>query len=481
MFLMLLQYELKQLFRSPMVWLLLVVISACIAFGAFNGYHQVQVKQSAANAILHKQIEKYETLKTQADSILRDLKQTNQWWIDPTHPLAIGEFRKGGLMLIASPPPVAILSIGLSDLQPEAELIKISGTQAHNSSDLENPLALTFGTFDLALVLTFLLPLFVIALSFNLISGERTLGTLPILLAQPVEPKRIFAQKMLARFSLLTALMLLVFWTALIALGVSLNDPGLWQSTALVVLYTFFWFAIALAINLANQSSAFNALACIGIWLLLVIIIPAMVNMAVEKVAPIQPRAAYLNALREADRNIKAKEDSILTAFYKTRPDLSRKPDEQKTDRDWWTEIFVMQDFEQGLKASIEQDYEQQVDAQASLAHALMGCSPALSFQYQLTQIAQSGRAAMKASRQTIEQQQKTWSRFFRKKYEAAEKVGPEDYDRILQMSPRMNPQEAPPVEKSGTFWLYLQALLAVLAVWLAARSNTHLGRFLAA
>jgi ABC-2 type transport system permease protein len=470
MYILQLKYELKQLLRSPMAGLTLLLLAACIAFGAYNGIRQVAEKRRATEAILDKQTERLTQMKMQADSIHRQLKVVKEWWKDPTSPLVIGEFNKGGFLLVNAPDPINALATGMSDLQPEAERIVMSGSAPRSSSDYENPVNLTVGAFDLAFVLTFLLPLFVIALTFNLISGEREQGTLALLRAQPLGTGRLFTFKMLARFGLLAAVVVTFLLAALAWAGVSLFSAAAWQAVGATLLYTLFWFGAVLAINLAGQSSAFNALAALGLWLLLVVVAPALVNMVVDQSRPLPTRASYLNARRAADTYVKSREDSLLTDFYSRRPDLTRKPDAEKSDRDWWLEAFVMDDFQAMIKDRIKADYERRVSAQADLAYQLMVCSPALAYQYQLTQIARTGRSALAANEQYIRAQQNDWSQLFRKKYEAKEKMTAADYDQLLQRPARMANAEAK-TPMTGAGWLLAQLLLvAVVLGWAVTR-----------
>jgi ABC-2 type transport system permease protein len=466
------QYEMRQLLRSRMAGLTLLMLVACVAFGAYNGIRQVGEKRRATEAILDKQTERLTQMKMQADSIQRQLKTVKKWWKDPTSPLLVGEFDKGGFLLVNTPAPINALATGMSDLQPEAERIVMSGSAPRSSSDYENPVNLSVGAFDLAFVLTFLLPLFVIALTFNLVSGEREQGTLALLRAQPVAAGWLFTQKMLARFGLLAGVVVALLLAALTWAGVSPGSAEAWQAVGATLLYTLFWFAAVLAINLTGQSSAFNALAAVGLWLLLVVVAPALVNMAVEQTHPLPTRAAQINALRAANGFVKSREDSLMTDFYQRRPELTRKPEAEKSDRDWWLESFVMQDFEAMVKDRIKADYDRQVSAQVAAAHGLMGCSPALAFQHQLTQVARTGRAALAANERYLREQQRDWGQMFRKKYEANEKVTAADYDALLQRPARMAGGLQDAVPRTGMGWLLLQCTLAAALAWWAGRGS---------
>ena len=237
----------------------------------------------------------FEKQKLQADSIIQGLKKTSGWWRDPTNVVSVMWW--GGRITAVEPAPQSLLASGMSDLQPDAWKLTILGTEAQGDSEFENPVNLSTGAFDLSFVIAYLLPLLVITLSFNLISGEREQGTLALLLAQPIAVERLFFQKMFARFILLIVLTILVTLPALVWSGVSLASTAAWITVGIVVLYSLFWFLLALAVNLRNGTSAQNALICIGAWLAFTLVIPALVNMLAQKVHPVPSRAGFSNCV----------------------------------------------------------------------------------------------------------------------------------------------------------------------------------------
>ena len=444
MFLLQLRYELKNLLRSPMSWLLLTFLFVCMGFGAWNGKYSLEQKQKATADILSKQVEKLSEKRHQADSIVKNEITVEKWWTDPTTPLAV-------------------LATGMSDLQPEAEKLFITRSSPISSSDFENPVNLSFGSFDLAFVLVFLLPLFIIAFTFNLVSAEREQGTLALLLSQPVEARRLFTMKMLARFCLLAGLSLVVFIPVLLWTGIRPSELALWQAGGAVVVYCLFWFLLSLAINLLHRNSAFNALACLGAWLTLAIVVPALVNMTAEKVHPVPSRAGYQNAIREADKEVEKHKERILSDFFQSHPQYTRKKDEEKETYDWWVEGFAMTDFEQAMKDSIAEDFDKQVIAQTSFSERLIALSPALSLHHRLTALAGTGREATQAYKRGIRQQQQEWSATMRQKYLDKQKVTAVDYDDILKKPAVVKASAAVP-KRSGMWWLWLQCL--VIGVW---------------
>ena len=61
------------------------------------------------------------------------------------------------------------------------------------NNELENPVNLMTGAFDIAFVVIFLLPIFILAISYDLLSSERERGTLAMILAHPISLKELMA------------------------------------------------------------------------------------------------------------------------------------------------------------------------------------------------------------------------------------------------------------------------------------------------
>jgi ABC-2 type transport system permease protein len=79
--------------------------------------------------------------------------------------------------------PVSICQRDMQAFNLKVPLLAVLG-QLYDS-DRANPLLVAFGNFGLAFVLVFLLPLLVIALTYNVWSADQELGTWDLLQSQP--------------------------------------------------------------------------------------------------------------------------------------------------------------------------------------------------------------------------------------------------------------------------------------------------------
>ncbi|GAB3298084.1 DUF3526 domain-containing protein [Hymenobacter tenuis] len=185
------------------------------------------------------------------------------------------------------PDPWAALSLGLRDVNPSYVKLRLLGL--HNqlyATDNANPLKLLSGNFDLAFVLVYLLPLLIIALGFNLLSAEREEGILPLLLAQPIGAAAVVGAKLAFRLALVLGLAGLLSVVGMLWAGVPLDSRvATWLT--LTLLYCLFWFGVVLVVTAWQRTSAVNAVALLGGWLLVVVLVPSLLNLGVAAARPV--------------------------------------------------------------------------------------------------------------------------------------------------------------------------------------------------
>lgn len=472
MFLLQLKYETLRLLRSPALWLLLIFLAASVCFGLYNGLQRVAAKRQSVGEMLNKQRTDLEKQKMEADSIARGLKKADGWWKDPTNVIVVGGVWRGGWVTALEPAPQSLLAAGISDLHPDAWRLTLVGKNARGDSEFENPVNLVFGAFDLTFVLAFLLPLLVIALSFNLISGEREQGTLAMQRAQPASYSSLFFHKMLARFVILAGLTLVVTFPAFAWAGIALASAAAWTTAGIAVLYSLFWFLLALGINLRGGASAQNALLCIGAWLAFTLVVPALINMVAQKAHPVPSRAGFQTAMRDLNNQLEASREQRLDDFYRQHPNLTRKTEAEKGWKDWYREDFALQSGEKRLKDSLEQTFDGPAKRQAAFADHLTLFSPALSVHRQMTDIAGTSRRAFDASVNSFDKAQQHWAAWFLKKFDADQNLTVVDYDEFMKFPDKVT-MASVPVSHSGAWWLLLQCLLAGIWAWWSGRHKS--------
>ena len=243
---------------------------------------------------------------------------------DPRAPNVLGG-NSGARTVALDPGPLAGLSVGQSDLLPFYYDVSIYTNEQSflQNGEVENPLNLMVGRFDLAFVLVYLLPLLVLALTYGVLSGEREQGTLALTLSQPVSARAVVATKLLFKALLVIGLALGVSLAGA-ALSGGLEAPAhlaLWCST--VVVYALFWFGLAAWINTLGRGSSWNATVLVGTWLALVVVIPAGVNIAAGLLHPIPSRVEMISTAREASNAAVNQRSELLARYLEDHPEMA--------------------------------------------------------------------------------------------------------------------------------------------------------------
>lgn len=177
------------------------------------------------------------------------------------------------------------MALGQADLLPSYYRVTYgSRVNFMFDGEIENPWNLLSGRFDLAFVITYLLPLLILASSYNLLSAEREHGTLRLLLSQPLSVRTLVLGKVVTRVCALLGTLVVVPVLVLLLTrpetrGGDLASLGMWAM--LVGAYGLFWLGLAVAVNAYGRSSAANALVLVGAWVLFVLVVPMLLNLGV--------------------------------------------------------------------------------------------------------------------------------------------------------------------------------------------------------
>lgn len=194
----------------------------------------------------------------------------------------------------APQPPlgVAPLARGRAAVETESLRIRLLALEGQlYEHETVNPRLAAAGYLDLAFLLVALLPLFIIAVSYDLISGEREGGTWNLVrLFAP--PRRLLVAKLASRAILVGAVAAVVMAAGAVMAGIELDGRAGWMF-ALVALHTVFWFTLCLGVAMGNRSSTANAMILAGIWVVLTILAPAALSLANAVLHPV-PEALEL-------------------------------------------------------------------------------------------------------------------------------------------------------------------------------------------
>lgn len=286
------------------------------------------------------------------------------------------------------PSSLADFAIGHAELQPATGEISPwrNAATIFQKYQFDNPTTLAIGRFDLSLVIVMLLPVLMIAVSFDVIARERTQGTLALIMSHPVTLSRLAWTRLLLRNAALWAValggMLIVLF---------MNDAGgdryarfaLWLVTSFA--YAIFWLALIACCVAAFRSLTGTAAALVSGWLLLVLALPAAVETVAEAAFPTPSRLAYLSEIRQAQADTNRSLDRLTDNFLMDHPELSVGDEGMPA---YMRATFLANEISRQNSLPIVQGYEEARSGRArTLAWAQL-LSPAIATQRALNLIA---------------------------------------------------------------------------------------------
>lgn len=215
-----------------------------------------------------------------------------------------------------APSPLAFAALGMRDVSPYILRVRALGLEAQiYDGDTFNPELALPGRFDFAFVLVFLAPLFVIALFYDLVSGEREAGRQRALEALPEGGRALWRRRTLLRMGLLWLVLGLPFVVAGVVEHVTAGTIAI--VLAVIAAYLLFWVALAALVGRLRWSSVANAATLAAAWLVLVLIVPTLANVAINQVVPMNQGAEIALAQREAvNRAWDIPREDTMRRFY---------------------------------------------------------------------------------------------------------------------------------------------------------------------
>ncbi|MFN3303640.1 MAG: DUF3526 domain-containing protein, partial [Roseateles sp.] len=219
-----------------------------------------------------------------------------------------------------APAPAAFLALGLRDATPYVLRVRALALQSQlHEGETYNPELALAGRFDLAFVAVYLLPLFLIALLYDLVSSERAAGRLGMLLALPGAGRPLW----LRRAGLRAGLAALCVLLPVLAGGVVSGMPAAALAAVVLALLAYIacWTGLALWVGLRGGSSVANATALMGCWALLTLVLPTLGNAALSRAVPVQQGVNLMLAQRQAVHGAwDLSREETLARFFRSHP-----------------------------------------------------------------------------------------------------------------------------------------------------------------
>ncbi|MFN8000236.1 MAG: DUF3526 domain-containing protein [Acidobacteriota bacterium] len=429
------KHEWRSLVADRTLWIIAPLFALLIGYGVYNGSSWVSFQNSTLDAAQQEERDRFAKAKTEVAAIEQG-GQPASAFANPRLP-SVAAGRTAPRYATLPPAPLAALSVGQSDLYPYYFKVSSQSKQTFtNNDEIENPTNLLAGRFDLAFVIIYLYPLLILALSYNLLSSEREQGTLQMMMSQPVGLRTFVTGKVGLRALVVLALAVGFSLTGFLIGGVSFAG-GAWLRLLLwvgiVAGYGAFWFALAVAVNAFGKSSATNAMALAGLWLVFVLMIPSLLNVAVTTIYPVPSRVEMVQATRRASAEATAKGSQLLSKYLEDHPELTAG--KQADPADFVTRSLAIQSETERLMQPVIDHFDRQVLGQQVLVNRFRFVSPAIVTQAALNDIAGTSAARYRHFLSLVDEFHQRWRAHFTPRIVQKALLNASDYDRFPSFS----------------------------------------------
>ncbi len=317
--------DFRNLRADPTLWAIAILLATTIGYGVYNGATWVRFQSATVQSAMAEEAQRLGGLK-KGIADMNAGRVNLPSFRDPRSAFSVG-YTMGSHWAIMPPAPLAALAIGQSDLLPYYYKVSLRSRDTMLGNDeIENPVHLLSGRFDLAFVIIYLYPLVILALSYNLISSEKEDGTLAMTLSQPVGLRALALGKIGFRGLFVLVLATVLSFVGALLSGVNLGAEGVLPKflmwIGVVAAYGAFWFALAVAVNALGRGSSTNALTLAGLWLTFVLLIPSLLNVAIKAAHPVPSRVDMIQAMRVASDEVTAQRSKLMARYLEDHPEL---------------------------------------------------------------------------------------------------------------------------------------------------------------
>lgn len=414
------RYEWRLLKAERLIWIILILFAVSIAYAVFNGRQLVREQKESLQAYINlREEEPLARYLNDAEEFERKLANGKvkeaRVAAGVRHAYTFSTFNPSSANRPTA--PLAQLATGLSDLYPITFTV---GREAKPTEQTENPLTLLVGRFDLAYVMIYLLPLLILALSFNLIAAEKENGVLSLLLSQPLKLRTLIVGKIALRAFLIFGSLLFFAGSGVAFSGIDFQAEGttarLFLWFAAVFFYGAFWFGLAVLVNALGFNTRTNALILAICWLTFIVLIPTLLNFTATIIYPVPPRAELVDAQRTvADEVGDLPADELRSQFFVNHPEFPRGGDYPPTG---YARIVLearREEIKRRMKP-IENRYAEPLIQQQTFINATRFLSPAVLLQQTLYALAGTDQARYEHFLRQRDDYHNTWNAFFNPK-----------------------------------------------------------------
>ena len=356
--------------------------------------------------------------------------------------------------------PLAALARGRTEVETSNLRIRLLALEGQlYEHETVNPRLAAAGDLDLAFLLIGLLPLFIIALTYDIVSGEREGGTwnLARLFARP---RRLIALKLASRVCLVGGVAAVPVGVAAGLAGFPFDGRAAW-AVALIALHIGFWFALCIGVASGRRSSTANAMILVGTWVGLTLLAPAALTLANAILHPV-PEALELT-VRQRQGYHEAwdlTKSETMRSFFEDYPEWSDRtvPEDVFT----WAWYYAMNHRGDQQARDASGAYRDVLRERERWARRWSRLVPPLAAQLALDRLAATDLGAQLAYQDAVRRHHERLKTYFYPHFFAAAPVDAVDWEGVPVFEPAATEESAARAGLPAAAALVLASLLAL-------------------
>lgn len=300
----------------------------------------------------------------------------------------------------APPSNLAYTALGERDTYPWKHRVRMLAIEGQiYETDTPNPELAQAGRVDYAFVLSFLVPLVVILLLYDLQASERKANRFDLLLATATQPRQLWVLRIVARILTLYVCLLMPIWLGGIYAGVHLSSVLIVSLVSLI--YVLFWTLLCAWVMRKDHEPPRLASTLVGMWFLLCAVVPVVGHLAIEQGVKGPSGGDVVLLQRESVNDAwDLPKQQTMNDFVAAYPEWKEHL-EMKSQFEWkW--YYAMQQVGDMKAAKLSQSYRNAIKQRDKLAGLVSLISPPMLVQRQLTRLAETDAKAALSYEQAV-------------------------------------------------------------------------------
>ena len=288
--------------KTVLFWLIIVLSLSSIS--VWSGLTEVQHQNATIQNLIN----------ADQQERLTEQKKLENWGLTAYH----------SFHLTYDPPSnFAYAAMGLRDTQPWKHRIRMLALEGQiYERDVGNPSVALIGRFDFAFFTTFIIPIIIIMILYNLQSSEKTAGRHALLEATAGKKSFFWALRALVRVGAL--FLSLIFPLIIAGIIADTNPSTLFLAILAVFTYIAFWTLVSVYISAWRTSGSVILMTLVFFWVLSAVILPAGSRIAIDRVVSVPSGTDILMLQRETVNDAwDLPREVTMDAFFKRHPQWS--------------------------------------------------------------------------------------------------------------------------------------------------------------